>query len=362
MCGRWTVPTKVFTPSDLRWLGAVTSVDFEEGTQVKKDQILLCLDTQLLDNEIARLQRTTRAGKDELTRLARLDALIVQQYESNRSKLLAEIEDADKQLVTAEQRQVSQVRSARSQLVAALDKYKRSRRLLDTKAVTRGELAEHFAQARLAEEQWCQARLPIDRGRPEILRQSLRVVEREFAVKRQELAAKRVVKEGDLDSAANELANLLIKKESSVIRAPIDGVVVAGQIDPGDVVESGKPVVEIAPQGVRFEATVSSRDVGELRAGMPVKIKFDAYDYQRYGVLPGSISYVSPDSTIVDAQDNQEKAVVFLVRIELAAEQLGRGEHIGDVKLGLGGIAEVVTKRESLLRIFFKKIRHTVSL
>lgn len=356
------VPTKVFTPSDLRWLGAVKSVNFEEGSQVTKDQILLSLDTQLLDNEIARLQRTTQAAQDELTRLARLDALIVQQYEFNRSKLLAQIEEANKQVATAEQRRESEVRSARSQLAAAIGKYKRSRRLVEIKAVTRGELAENLAQLRHAEEQWRQAQLPIDRARPEILRRNMRVVEREVAVKRQELAASRVVKEGDLDSATKELANLYIKKESAVIRAPIDGVVTAGQIDAGDVLETGKSVVEIAPGGVRFEAAVSSRDVGELRAGMPVKIKFDAYDYQQYGVLPGSISYVSPDSTMVDAPGDQEKMVAFLVRIKLAAEQLGRGEFVGDVKLGLGGTAEVVTKRESLLHIFFKKMRHSVSL
>jgi hypothetical protein len=34
----------------------------------------------------------------------------------------------------------------------------------------------------------------------------------------------------------------------------------------------------------------------------------------------------------------------------------------GEVKLGLGGTAEIVAARESLLSIFLKKIRHTISL
>ena len=52
----------------------------------------------------------------------------------------------------------------------------------------------------------------------------------------------------------------------------------------------------------------------------------------------------------------------FVVRVELPIKQVGRGDLIGDVKLGLGGTAEIVTDRESLLLILLKKLRRTISL
>jgi multidrug resistance efflux pump len=157
------------------------------------------------------------------------------------------------------------------------------------------------------------------------------------------------------------------------MRSPIDGVVVAGRIQPGDVLERGKAVLEIAPQGgYRFEAVVPSESVGQLRVGMPVRIKFDAYDYQKYGVLDGTVTYLSPDSKLpgsdVKAGEAEEQTLArkssaaFVVRVELLADELRRGALRGRVKLGLGGTAEIVTGRESVLAILIKRIRQAISL
>ncbi len=133
-------------------------------------------------------------------------------------------------------------------------------------------------------------------------------------------------------------------------------------------------MLEIAPQrGYRFEAVVPSDDVGDLRVGMPVHIKFDAYDYQKYGVLDGTVTYLSPDSKLAD-ESHQETETRNRERrpqlrrprlssaIELHADEVGRGELRGRVKLGLGGTAEIVTGRESILEILIKRIRQTISL
>jgi len=41
---------------------------------------------------------------------------------------------------------------------------------------------------------------------------------------------------------------------------------------------------------------------------------------------------------------------------------VGRGVFRGRVKLGMGGLAEIVTGRESLLSILVKQIRRSISL
>ena len=135
-----------------------------------------------------------------------------------------------------------------------------------------------------------------------------------------------------------------------------------------DVLEPGKPVMEIAPRdGYRFETTIASGDVGHVRVGMPVRIRFDAYDYQKYGALEGRVAYIAPDSRSVEAprtnaSGQAANSVAFLVRIEMQSDEVGRGSLRGAVKLGLGGTAEIITASESLLTILLKRIRLAISL
>jgi multidrug efflux pump subunit AcrA (membrane-fusion protein) len=121
----------------------------------------------------------------------------------------------------------------------------------------------------------------------------------------------------------------------------------------------GKPVLEIADgDGFRFEAALPTGEVGELQPGMRVHIKLDAYDYQRYGVLEGTVESISPDAVIPEGQQSP----VYLVRVKIESSEVRRGEWVGKVKLGMAGQIEIVTGQEPLLRILFKKIRHVISL
>jgi multidrug resistance efflux pump len=128
---------------------------------------------------------------------------------------------------------------------------------------------------------------------------------------------------------------------------------------------SNKSVVEIARRGdLIFEAVVPSEEVGDLRVGMPVRIKLDAFDYQRYGTVEGSVGFISPDSGVADPRQGEPpaKPVFYTVKIRLPRLEVGRGTYQGRVKLGMAGVAEVVTDRESLLSLLVQRIRRTISL
>jgi HlyD family secretion protein len=127
----------------------------------------------------------------------------------------------------------------------------------------------------------------------------------------------------------------------------------------GDLLERGKSIVEIAAQqGFRFEATVPSEDVGHLRVGMPARIKLDAYDYQRYGTVAGTVVFLSPDS----GTGNAPQVATYLVKIELTGNELGHGEWRGQMKLGMAGQVDIVTGQECLLALLVQKLRQTISL
>src|SRR5262249_12448263 len=141
------------------------------------------------------------------------------------------------------------------------------------------------------------AALAPDEGRIVVCREALVLAEREEAVRREELSLKCDQKRGEIEAARLELAGLERERGHAVLRAPAGGVVVTPPVTVGEVIEAGKPVVEIAEQGgFRFEARVASADVGELTVGMQVRLKLDAYDYQRYGTVEGTVEFIAPDS------------------------------------------------------------------
>jgi HlyD family secretion protein len=366
-------PTRLFTSLGADLEGRVIEAPFEEGDLVRKGDVLVRVDTARLDNRIAKLERTIAASEEELVKLAGLQELLVEQLASAREKAQAELAQAEAAFAVARQRRASEIRAAQAEIVSAEDYVRRLVKLRQSRASADQELVSAETRLSLAQERLVQAEVPVDEGQVAIARRELELVDRDFAVRRAELAARRAVKQGESEAASNELANLNLQRAEAVMRSPLDGVIVAGRIQPGDVLEPGKPVLEIAPQrGYLFEAAVPSEDVGNLRVGMPVQIKFDAFDYQKYGVLPGKVVYLSPDSKLSEtggaAPQSAESSAVrghppaYLVRIELHAQEVGRGELRGPVKLGLGGTAEIVTGRESLLAILVKRIRQTISL
>jgi HlyD family secretion protein len=362
------IPTRVFTSLNSELEGRVIEAPFAEGDVVRQDDVLVRLDTARIDNAIARLQRTIEASEEELAKLTGLETLQTLQLNSAQDKAQAELLQAEAALARDTQRRTSEIRRMQAEVKAAEDYLRRCQKLRDSRSITEQELLKAETDLRGVQEKLVQAELPVDEGPVAIARHAVKVVQRDFAVRQAELEARKAVKLGEAEAARKELANLHLERAETVLRSPLDGVVVAGHVKLGDVLQPGKPVFELASQrGHLFEAVVPSHDVGNLRVGLPVKIKFDAYDYQKYGVLAGTVSYVSPDSRVADQEQTQSNAEVhepaaYLVRIELHADAVGRGELRGRVKLGLGGTAEIVTGRESLLEIFVKRIRQSISL
>src|SRR4051812_4353578 len=90
---------KVFAPargeaSGANLGGRVVEVRFRQGDVVRRGDVLLRLDSERVDNEIARQKRTIQAGEDDLVQLGRLQTLRKLQSEAARSKAQAELTQA----------------------------------------------------------------------------------------------------------------------------------------------------------------------------------------------------------------------------------------------------------------------------
>lgn len=77
--------------------------------------------------------------------------------------------------------------------------------------------------------------------------------------------------------------------------APIDGYVTGLAIKNGQYIASGKVVLGIVPKESEFdlEMTAPSKDIAFIREKASIKILYDAFPYQKFGIYQGAVKTVS---------------------------------------------------------------------
>jgi multidrug efflux pump subunit AcrA (membrane-fusion protein) len=362
-----TEPTRVFNAGSGETLsassgGRVVAVHFHEGDVVKKGDLLLRLDTERLDQDLVKKKQAITAGEEEVRKLALASELLGREHAAARSKAEAELVHAVDEIGQEKKKRATELGEAQADWEQAVYEEQQTRKLWQKGVVAEAELVKAVARMRATEERLAKARLPVPEGRLVVLRRALELLDKEYAVKKEEVVRKQAGRQAEVKADQVELAKLELERKQAILRAPCDGVVISTDIKVGDVLERGKAVVEIAAQqGFYFEAEVGTDDVGLLKEGMPVRIKLDAFDFQKYGTLNGTVVFVAPDSRVRDGPQGGQRST-YLVRVRVEGEEIGQGEYRGRVKLGMAGQADIVIGQESLLSLLLKKLRQTISL
>jgi HlyD family secretion protein len=354
-----TAPMKVFVARAENLGGKVAEVHFTQGQDVRAGALLLRLDTERLQNEIAKKRRAIRAGEEELEKGASLGQLQKRQAAASIAKLEAEVAEAQEEIRNSKDRLRAERELAEGELRDAIREEDTLRRLAGIRAVAETEVQKAVARHREVQQKLRKLQVPVEEGKVTVLRKALALAVQDDSIRSQELKIKRSLKQAEVEAARIELANLELDLQQAELRAPLSGVVTSLDVKVGDVLEPGRAVVEIAEQrGFRFELYLSSEAIADVSRGMPVRIKLEAFDYQKYGTVGGEVEFISPDSTLIEGRPG----AAYLVRVKVDGESVGHGELTGQVKLGMAGQAEIVTGEESLLRLLLKKIRQSISL
>ena len=98
------------------------------------------------------------------------------------------------------------------------------------------------------------------------------------------------------DAALQQLEKAVRKKDLVRLEATDDAVVLRmAKVSVGSVLKEGDPIFYLAPLRSPMEAElrVEARDVGFIRPGDPVKVKFDAFNFVEHGTAEGKLRWVS---------------------------------------------------------------------
>ena len=144
-----------------------------------------------------------------------------------------------------------------------------------------------------------------------------------------------------------ELKNKLIE-----IKAPVDGAVHKLDIHTvGAVVTEAQPLMEVVPEGtpMEVESWMENRDVGFVVPNMPVEIKVDAFNFQKFGTLKGKVREISPD-----AIEDKERGQLYRVMVSLDEEKLHMDNRDLQVYPGMAVSAEIKTRKKHIIDFFLE--------
>lgn len=96
---------------------------------------------------------------------------------------------------------------------------------------------------------------------------------------------------------------------------------------PGAVVQPGAALLNLVPKNepLYAEVAIHNEDVGFVAPGQSVKVKLQAYPFQKYGMLGGTVELISADSSANDPQKATamgQSPQSYKVLVKLASQEL----------------------------------------
>lgn len=158
------------------------------------------------------------------------------------------------------------------------------------------------------------------------------------------------------DAAARIRFENIDKDNFLLIVAPVDGVITdVTSTQPGDKIQANTPLGGIAPKNAKpiLKIEIAEHDRAFLREGLPVKLKFNAFPYQRHGLIDGTLNFISPATK----PSLQTKQPVYEGRVSLVRDHYMVGETRYPLRYGMTATAEIVVRQRRLIDLALDPFR-----
>ncbi|MDQ6622458.1 MAG: HlyD family efflux transporter periplasmic adaptor subunit [Verrucomicrobiota bacterium] len=155
-----------------------------------------------------------------------------------------------------------------------------------------------------------------------------------------------------LASLKSELENA--KENLLTLRAPYDAVVISvTQRSPGSVVQNGQELCQLARLDSKPRARLLLAESGlpKLSVGQKVRFFFEAFPYQRYGAVSGTLDWISP-SAITSPEGPRFGALASIDPPPAKA----RTKPLA-LRVGMRGQARILVGRRTLIEYAFEPVR-----
>ncbi|MCT7601767.1 efflux RND transporter periplasmic adaptor subunit [Aliarcobacter butzleri] len=232
-----------------RFLGKIENITKDEGEIVKKDEFLVKLDTASLEKSLEELNEKIFASKLELSKLQ----------------------------TGYRQEEILEAKAAMEEAIENLNKtkdtYNRQANLFKTKSTSE----ENFTISQL---NYKQALATLDKAKA--LYELRKNGYRDEDIK---------IQESNLKSLEIQAQKLKIDLNDSIIKAPVDGVILTRFKEIGAITNAGESILEIAKTDEFWvRAYIDEKNLGNIKPGLKMSIQTDSRSENYEGV----IGFISP--------------------------------------------------------------------
>lgn len=337
---RGTDPVKATRP------GIITQVFVSEGQAVNHGDVIATLRSESAGDRAAEMMTTQTqlagAGESFLNAKAKFSAQTLAS-EQEMSRLVARVEHLEG-LIALKRQQLTLYKQM-------ADSYEKlfSEGITSRAQVTEKQLgvADLTAELQKLSSEQSETRVAVERLK--IDSSSHRIEFKEVERTYREETATREIRVAALGAALSGSDGNEVR-----VTAPCAGTITRLHLkNRGAVLHEGETVAELVCAGEMLlaELSVPEAGIGKLKTDQGVKLKYDAFPYQRYGVRYGRVAWLSP------AAVETKTGASFKAHIEIAdGEILVQGQS-RPLLTGMSGKAEIVIGKRSLIQYVFEPLR-----
>ena len=295
--------------------GVVKDILVKNGAEVSKDQILLVLDNEILQENVNSLDNQMQQKKAQLALKKEEKIKLINLYNSKLRFLKNEFKLQDE---------------------------------------IKNKFKELFEEGALSELAYLEKKSEMNSLESEI-------VENDINLKRQSLILSQQIKQ--IESEVSELkskrleAEVLLEYKS--IKSPVDGMVF--DMKPrniGFVAQSNFSIMKIVPfNKLEADVKIPSSKIGFIKIGMPVEISIDSYPANDFAPLKGIVESIGSD--VLDSNEKEiNKEYFFPGSIKLNSQSLllSNGNEL-PLKVGMSLRANIKLRKVSYLKLLLGSFR-----
>lgn len=347
--------------------GVIRKICIKEGDFVKKNDVLMEIDPSTTEPELASLKVSLDQYELEIERLKSLadernfnpnekqydQAVIHVQNETYRAAyqgLKNQLEAKQMELHETEEKMnaiSASKRYAEQTLSAHLEKAERQKQVLDI--IPKSEYEQTIDSIKKAESQIkelsCQwQELVHQKSR---LNKELSYIKEKFKTETLTLLSQKQLEAAQINAKIQEIT---YRHHQQKIIAPVDGYIVNLETHTlGGVVTPAQKLISMVPieNKLMIQAFVMSADIGFVKNDMPVMLKIDAFDFQKYGLLKGCVTYVAKNSI-----EDEKQGTIYEVFIKPLEKQLRVEGKMETITPGMTVIAEIKVGKRRIIEFF----------
>ncbi|NJM71536.1 MAG: HlyD family efflux transporter periplasmic adaptor subunit [Scytonema sp. RU_4_4] len=342
---------------------------------ILKKQLILALTTQRQQTQAQELEK-----RAQIEQVQQIFTALKNTYELQKEEKITQVNQAKKTLesnknaikfvessLASTQQEVERYRQLRQEGIVSEVKVVEKQDIVNEKQKLFAQSQSEIEQAklRLAEQQ-SNYEQRIRKAKAEIEQAYLRLKEQKrsyqtlthsskLAVLKSEEQLKTLETEmttlkSEISQSKSQIQTLQLQLGQRILKSPVAGRVFQLPIQrAGAVVQSGTMVAEIAPEGAPLviRAQIATTESGSLQKGMPVKLKFDAYPFQDYGVIEGELVEISPTTTEVETANG--KVAAYNLEIALKQNCIPKADKCISLRPGDTATAEVIVRQRRII-------------